>query len=440
MVMSNGSQNIQVALPEDLETGAIQRTVDSALKRFSTGFLKTVAVWVPPANPPMSPYDRRDPKRQFRQLQHYLGEDFNVITTDLKNGQVPQNADILMVLAPEDLDTKQLFAIDQFIMQGGSVIVSTSPFDIKMEGALGIRKVHSGLEKWLEHQGISIENRLALDPQNTPFPVPERRNIGGFTVQETKMVNYPYFIDIRPNGMDSKSGVLSGIRQLSFSWASPVTIDNGGKKDQKITALLRSTKESWSTDDLDIQPNFNRYGDIGFPVGEKQNSATLAVMVEGGFSSWFKDKPSPLAAAKDKKADDTKDKKPEKQQITPNRVIDHSPDSSRLFVFASNTFLSDIALNLTSGVNGSSYEAPMQMMANCIDWSLEDRGLLSMRSQTRFSRTLAPLRTEERRLIEYLNYGLAIAGLLLIWAVGLIIRRRTQVRYQAILDSGRNLS
>ncbi len=442
MVMSNGSQNIQVALPEDLETGAIQRTVESALKRFSTGFLKTAAVWTPPSNQPMSPYDKRERKRQFRQLQHYLGEDFNVISTDLKNGQVPQNADILMVLAPEDLDTKQLFAIDQFLMQGGSVIIATSPYDIKMEGSLGIREVHSGLEKWLEYQGISIEDKLTLDPQNTPFPVPEKRNIGGFTIQETKMVNYPYFIDIRPDGMDNKSGVLAGIRQLSFAWGSPIKIESNGKKNLKVTTLLHSTDESWSTDDLNIQPNFDRYGDIGFPIGDKQKSVTLGVMVKGGFQSWFKDKPSPLVA-EEKKTETTKEKKekkPEKRQISLNRVIDHSPDSSRLFVFASNTFLSDIAMSLTSSVNGTSYEAPMQMIANCIDWSLEDRGLLSMRSQTRFSRTLLPLQTGERRFIEYLNYALAIAGLLLIWAAGLIIRRRTRKRYQAILDSGRSSS
>lgn len=442
MVMKNGDQEVQVPLPEDLKAEAVQRVIDSALKRFSTGFLKTVAVWAPVSTPPMSPYAPREQKRQFRRLRQYLGEDFNVIDTDLKKGMVPENADILLLLAPESLNDKQLFGVDQFLMQGGSVIMATSFSDIEMNGALKVRKVDSGLEKWLEHNGITVEKELVFDPQNTPFPVPRKRNLGGFVVQETQLVNYPLFVDIRPDGMDRDSGLLAGIRQLTMSWASPVTVDGKKNGQRKINKLLFSSPDSWRSDNLNIQPDFDRYGELGFKAGETRGRAALAVMVEGGFTSWFKDKPSPLAAGKKEKktagkqGDKSKDKKEEPLVI--NRVIDHSPDSSRLFVFGSNTFLSDIALGLSSSVNGAIYDAPLQLVANCIDWSLEDRELLSMRSHTRFSRTLLPLQTGERRVIEYLNYGLALAGLVLIWIVGLWLRRRTRLRFQAILDdSGR---
>jgi ABC-2 type transport system permease protein len=442
MVMKNGDQEVQVPLPEDLKAEAVQRVIDSALKRFSTGFLKTVAVWAPVSTPPMSPYAPREQKRQFRRLRQYLGEDFNVIDTDLKKGMVPETADILLLLAPESLNDKQLFGVDQFLMQGGSVIMATSFSDIEMNGALKVRKVDSGLEKWLEHNGITVEKELVFDPQNTPFPVPRKRNLGGFVVQETQLVNYPLFVDIRPDGMDRDSGLLAGIRQLTMSWASPVTVDGKKNGQRKINKLLFSSPDSWRSDNLNIQPDFDRYGELGFKAGETRGRAALAVMVEGGFTSWFKDKPSPLAAGKKEKkkagkqGDKSKDKKEEPLVI--NRVIDHSPDSSRLFVFGSNTFLSDIALGLSSSVNGAIYDAPLQLVANCIDWSLEDRELLSMRSHTRFSRTLLPLQTGERRVIEYLNYGLALAGLVLIWIVGLWLRRRTRLRFQAILDdSGR---
>ncbi|WP_457575893.1 Gldg family protein, partial [Desulfomarina sp.] len=381
-------------------------------------------------------------KRQFRQLRRYLGEDFNVIETDLKKGMVPENADILLLLAPESLNDKQLFGVDQFLMQGGTVIMATSSSDIEMNGALKVRKVNSGLEKWLEHNGITVEKELVFDPQNTPFPVPRKRNLGGFVVQETQLVNYPLFVDIRPDGMKDDSGLLAGIRQLTMSWASPVIVDREKNGRRKVSELLFSSPDSWRSDNLNIQPDFDQYGEMGFRVGEHRGRTPLAVMVEGGFTSWFKDKPSPLAALKkEKKSEEKQEKKTKDKKDEPvviNRVIDHSPDSSRLFVFGSNTFLSDIAMGLSSSVNGTSYEAPLQLVANCIDWSLEDRELLSMRSHTRFSRILLPLQTGERRVIEYLNYGLALAGLVLIWVVGLVLRRRTRLRFQAILDdSGR---
>jgi ABC-2 type transport system permease protein len=443
MVMKNGDQEVQVPLPEDLKPEAIQRVIDSALKRFSTGFLKNVAVWAPVSTPPMSPYAPREQKRQFRRLRQYLGEDFNVIDTDLKNGYVPENADILLLLAPESLDDKQLFAVDQFLMQGGSVIMATSSCDIKMDGVLQVRKVESGLGSWLEHNGITIEKELVFDPKNTPFPVPRKRNLGGFIVQETQLVNYPLFVDIRADGMDPDSGLLASVRQLTMSWASPVTVDGEKNVRRKVSRLLFSSSDSWRSDNLNIQPDFDQYGDLGFKSGENRSRIPLAVMVEGSFTSWYKDKPSPLVAEmkgkEEAKAKDGKEKgKEKKEKLVINRVIDHSPDSSRLFVFGSNTFLSDIALGLSSSVNGASYEAPLQLVANCIDWSLEDHELLSMRSHTRFSRTLLPLQTGERRVIEYLNYGLALAGLVLIWIAGLWLRRRIRLRYQAILDdSGR---
>ena len=57
----------------------------------------------------------------FMQLRTELSSSVRWIDTDLKSGHVPRDADMLMVLDPHDLDQKQVFAIDQFLMQGGTV-------------------------------------------------------------------------------------------------------------------------------------------------------------------------------------------------------------------------------------------------------------------------------------------------------------------------------
>jgi ABC-2 type transport system permease protein len=56
---------------------------------------------------------------------------------------------------------------------------------------------------------------------------------------------------------------------------------------------------------------------------------------------------------------------------------------------------------LASGAGGTRYLNPLQLVANCIDWSLEDRDLLSIRSRSHFARTLMPLSTEARMMWEY---------------------------------------
>ena len=115
------------------------------------------------------------------------------------------------------------------------------------------------------------------------------------------------------------------------------------------------------------------------------------------------------------------------------RVLGHSPESARIFLFSSNTFLTDTSLGLLSTVLHTGYQAPVHLMANVVDWSLEDRGLLAIRGRSQFARTLLPLRRKEQIFWEYLNYGLALAGLLLIWLLRLAARRHSRIHYQRIL-------
>jgi ABC-2 type transport system permease protein len=105
------------------------------------------------------------------------------------------------------------------------------------------------------------------------------------------MVEYPYFVDIRTNGMNQKTGMVSGIDQVTLNWASPITIDSDKNKDRKVVRLLHSSAQAWTSDMTDIQPDFRSHGSLGFSVGDETGSKLLAVMVEGRFSSYFKDKP-----------------------------------------------------------------------------------------------------------------------------------------------------
>ena len=114
-------------------------------------------------------------------------------------------------------------------------------------------------------------------------------------------------------------------------------------------------------------------------------------------------------------------------------VIDRSPESARIILIASNAFATDAVLNLASEGLGTLYTQPLQLLQNAIDWSLEDRGLLSIRSRAQFARTLAPLDRSGQLFWESLNYGLALLGLVAVWGWRRAARRSEQARYRAIL-------
>lgn len=439
MTLTNGDQTVEAVLPEDLSKEGLKRSIEAGLKRFGTGFAKTIALNTPRQPPPMPQYGMMGPQGpQFNALREVLTREHKVTDVDLDNGRVVEDADLLMVVSPESFSDKQLFAMDQFLMQGGTVVIAASPFSIGFTNGLSAEKKPTGLEDWLKFQGITLGDQLVMDRQNSAFPVPVERRVGAFTVQETRLINYPYFVDLRPNGMDRQSGLLSGINQLTMSWPSPLTIDSEKTSQRKVTRLLTSSSDSWLSDATAITPDFSAYGESGFAMGSERSSQLLAVAVEGRFESYFSGKPSPLAAEKAEPAKPKEGAAAEGAEPQPppiSRQLDHSPESARIIVFASGTFASDIALSIASSTMQTSYLAPMQLMTNAADWSLEDRGLLSIRGRGHFSRTLLPLTREMQMVWEYGNYLLAALALVVVWFIRRQVVRRSKQRHLAILTA-----
>jgi len=438
MTLGGGEQLVEVPLPEDLSRDGLERELNAGLRRFAAGLTRTVALHTPPATPPMPQLGMPGRGPQFQILRDGLSQEHNLVSAEMDNGRVPAEADILLVAAPENLSERQVFAIDQFLMQGGTVILATSPFQIALDQELTVNRQSTGLEEWLQFHGITIDQSMVLDPQNSAFPVPVSRQVGGFTVQETSLVSYPYFVDIRPDGMDQQSGLLTGLQQLTMNWSSPVRVDEQAQQGRRATPLLFSSPESWASPATGIQPDFRRYPDLGFPVGEEQQRHLLGVAVEGRFPSFFADKPSPLLSDQAAPAGEEKQAGTEGSEEPPGplfgRQIDRSPESARLIVFASNSFLNDTIIGIGSAMLRSSYLSPLQLIANSVDWALEDRALLEIRGRGHFSRTLPPMNRDRQLSWEYTNYLLAFLGLLLLWLVRRGGRRGLERRFPELLS------
>lgn len=417
MVLEADGEVVQVPLPTALSKDELKRAVDAALQRLAPGVLKTVAIVKPPAGPG---------SQRYTGLEKTLAENVRLKEADLKNGRVPEEADLLLVLAPGRLDEKQRFAVDQFLMRGGSVIATTSPFDIQIAGSLTATKNPFGLREWLAHHGLTVEETMVLDPHNAALPVPVERRLGGITLREIRMLPYPHFPDVRKEGLGQNSPITASLGQLTLNWASPVKVDPEKNKGRTVTELVRSSAKSWTSESLDILPDYQAYPDTGFPVGDQQASSLMAVAVEGRFDSFYRGKESPLAK---KDGDAGQDK----EAVSVTGIIDHSPESARLILVSSNTFASDMATELVSQGLGTHYTKPSAFIQNAVDWSLEDRSLLALRGRTQLARTLDPLPEGRQRLWESANYVLALIGLLTVWIWRRHVAAADQKRYQKVL-------
>ena len=437
MTLAQGDTIVQIPL-DDMSREGFERNLKAAIKRFSSGFTRTVAMVMPAAPTAGSPY--APPALRFSQLESFIGSEMNVQREDLSDGSVSGDADVLMLLAPENLDEQALWAVDQFLMQGGTVIAATSPYSATIDRA-GIRLAprNSGLADWLAHHGLTIQKTLVLDPVNTSFPLPVTRNLGGFQVQEVVMLDYPFFPDVRGAGLNSDNLVTASLPQMNLAWASPI-VPAPEQGDREIIELLRSSPGSWLSSDLDIAPRLDQYGNSNYTAGGERASHLLGVISQGRFESYFKGKEPPLrpaatadAAVAPATQEEQTQEQTQEQPLSVAPVIERSAESARIILVSSNDFLSDQVIGLIGAGRQTEFLANLQFAANALDWSLEDPGLLSIRSRGHFNRTLPPLERDTQAFWEYLNYGLAVVAILLVALLERRYRARRLRRQLAML-------
>ena len=407
---------VQIPIPESLSKDGMKREVENGLKRFASGLLKSVVIAAPQAPPPYMQQQGMPPPNQYSQLRGLLTNDFDVQMNDLSSGKVPSGTDLLIVVEPSSYTQEQVFAMDQYLMQGGTIVLSTGAFKAQLsQNSLSAVAADSGLMPWLNHLGIVIDQTLVMDPQNASFPVPVSRDVGGFTFQDLVMLDYPYFVDVRGSGLNDERAITAGIPQVTLSWASPIDVEASDGTD--LFTLLESSPGSWLSDDTNVMPRISESGEPAFePIGPLA-AHKLGVLVTGGFQSFFAGQESPLLSRKsdveDQQSDSGESTDDETTEVIAS-VIEKSPESSRLLIFSSNDFLSDQTLQMVGSSEGTLYLNSPQMIVNFVDWALEDESLTSIRARGNFNRTLDFQDETAQQIFEYLNYFLAILSVLAI--------------------------
>jgi ABC-2 type transport system permease protein len=416
MTLANGQQVVQLPT-EDFDPGAFRAILDAGLRRFARGFTRTVALALPPVNEQMARQHLGAPT--FVNLERAVGRDYNLRLEDLSDGSVVPAADILAVIAPQRLNDTAIFALDQFLMRGGTVILATSPFTAELSGGqLRMQPWDSGLQEWLAHHGLTIDRSLVLDEKNATFPTPILRRSEDLEFQDVQMVPNPYVIDVRRRRKARDHPITAPLPYLTMAFASPISVERSGKL--RVLPLLRSSRSAWRSSELEIMPVQETDGSLRFPDADgPRESAELGLLVEGRFDSFFAGRPTPALSA---------DGRPVDPDHHTGR-LSHSTESARIVLYASNDFMDDQILNASVAASGTQYLGPLELFMNTLDWALQDEPLLDIRSRGNFNRTLPPMSAQNQSRLEYLNYALAVGWLLLLALVARLVRSLRRRRY-----------
>jgi len=421
LVLVGSEESLAAYPPVEANEADVRATIEGMLKRSSSGFLKVVGVWSPPETPTQDMFGQmQQPVSTFQAIREQLRAEYTVKEVDLSTGSVPADVDTLILIAPQGFGDLELFAVDQFLMRGGALVVAASNNNLNADPYSGqplLTPIAGGLNDLLASYGVNVQSGLVLDPQNAAFPVAVNRDVNGYQVQEIQAVDYPFFIDVRSNAMSQKNPITANLPAVSINWAAAVTLDEDLNSGREADTLLSSSVNSWEAQDLNIVPDFETYPELGFPIGQEQQSFLLGVSVSSQFESYFKGKELPQPQVEG--------------QTAPAVMIEQSPENARLVVFGSADFLNDFALQLSARLSGDYYLNNLRLMQNAVDWSVEDEDLLSIRARGSAIHLLAPLNETGQQTFEWIAYGMEALALIVVvffWQA----RRRNQKAMQLL--------
>jgi ABC-type uncharacterized transport system involved in gliding motility auxiliary subunit len=368
-----------------------------------------------------------------------LSDRYTIRQIALKDQDIPDGLNCLIIAKPtEPFSDYELFQIDQALMKGTNIAFFGDAFnEIMPRGGMGMPQyvpIDTGLEKLLAHYGITMTPAYVMDKaayKHQPREGGEQIIYFAPMLKEDTINNAPSF-------MHNIKGIVA--MQVSPLSLMPDNIDAG-----RVTAtrLLSSSKESWlMKDNINLNPMF-----ISPPESSgEMTSYDLAYLLEGTFTSYFKDKPVPEketgetdipgsgenadnSEGPDSSPLDPADVKPASHADSPevvaeNRILETSRPA-KIFVLGCSQMLMDNMLDPEGRTTNATF------ILNAIDHLNGEDEIAAMRSK---QQTLNPLNSTTpmvRGVIKSLN----IAGLpLLVCVFGLAVWMAGKARRKRIAN------
>jgi ABC-2 type transport system permease protein len=343
----------------------------------------------------------REIQTDFGSLVGSLSADFSVRPVE-RGEQIPEDLDVLFVLGARDLESFDLFPIDQYIMQGGRVLFAVEGMDLDlMRGIVPQKLKNTEILSMLDNYGVSVQQALVLDTYAKNFRIP--RQIFGQIMWEV-MEKYPFWITVAGQFVSKDNPITAHFQGLDLLWASPLQIVE--RPGVKAEVLLQTTPEAWVEDKPPFETNPQRAAVLEFMPHEHEGQFALGVALRGSFSSYFADREIPRREGEERDWD---------------AVVPQS-EETRLIVIGDADFASELYQ-----YSGGDYN--LSFLSNAAEWLSNSEDLLEIKTRVARDMRLDKIQDPEARLrsamfAQMFNLIVVPLGVIIFGVLRLIIRRR----------------
>ncbi len=387
-----------LTLSDFQQMNALKREITNVLKKKTPAFLRHIAIIKNMRS------GQQAGAKNYNAILNKLAKSYAVELIPPPKLKVPLNIDVVIWPEPEEVTAETALALDQFLMRGGTLIMSGGNyhFSPELNGGLTVQKRLFPLAGQLAHYGVASADSVVLDVQNSSFPVPTVRKVGDLELNEMQLAPYPPFVLVRGSGLSRENPATAALNIAVMPWSSPIGCQKSvAGAATSCQVLLKSSPQSWEDADFNANPNFAAFPELGFgPKDYPPQELPLAIMITGRFSSYF-----------------TPERLKEKQmENLPFPIISKASQEGKLIIFGSSAFFDDLVLAIIKETGGA-YLANLQLLQNLVDLALEDPELLAIGSHERFARLLMPMERKDKIRCEFMQFlwAFVIAFTLFAW-------------------------
>jgi ABC-type uncharacterized transport system involved in gliding motility auxiliary subunit len=168
----------------------------------------------------------------------FLRENFELKTIDPSSGEIPDDVKLLLIVHPASLPEKTLYAIDQFVLAGGKVVMYVDPLS---EVAVAFRQQSmtppsSNPKKLLAAWGVAMEEGKVVGD----WQAAQQVNVG--MSGAPKVMRYLPWLELRGDRINRDDVVTGGLGSITVASAGSLVKLDGATTE--VTPLITTSKES----------------------------------------------------------------------------------------------------------------------------------------------------------------------------------------------------
>ncbi len=340
-------------------------------------------------------------------FQSELEKSVSVENLPLSTEEIPDDISLLIVLHPRGFSPRLQYALDQYVLRGGRLVVLLDP------------NARADM--------TSPENQFGQQPQ-LASDLPDLLKTWGVEYDSTKVVgdrlhatqvntgqgvmSFPMWMTFRTQSLDQEHPITAQLENLLFVEAGSLKKAAESKTD--FTALLSLSEQSGLIDAFQLR--FSAPDQLSRDMKVDESAKAVMAITAGNFSSAFPNG-QPAKEIKDTQAQAAAD---ESEAETPlkHTHLNESAERNSILLFSDVDFLSDQFSVQKLNFLGQSIIQPtndnLNLMLNAAEHLSGNEALMSIRSRGRFSRPFTRIlamqkqsqllhQTEERQLLSQLD-------------------------------------